>query len=90
MTSNNHLVQIEHTLRTYLKPSFLMVDMNQDLVNVVVAHDQFHKYSPSTRVEIVFDLLKKYNNDSLVMYSVVVQTFSSIELERFLECTKTD
>ena len=83
----NDSIKIEHILSAYARPTFLSVsdpDENNDIV-VIISTLAFKTMSIPGRVGYVFNLIKTHAPDTLNDRLIVIQAYSSSEMEDFID-----
>ena len=81
----NDILLLESTLSVHLRPHFLAVTAEDNVINVVVSHPSFVFQHMNERVAKIFNLIKQYNADILARNIVVVQPFSAEEMNDLFE-----
>ena len=81
----NILASIESVLSIHLRPHFLSVTKEEEVISIIVSHPSFSFLAVSERISKIFDLLKLHNPVIFNQTNVVVQAFSEEELEDLFE-----
>lgn len=82
------LVELESTLITNIRPNFLSVIYEADdspFIHIIISKSSFQDISVNDRLNQIFSLLKTKNPDIIEKHSVIIETFSSEELEDLID-----
>lgn len=82
------LVSIESTLICNLRPSFLTVlyeNSNPSYIHIIISHRAYKDMKMVDRISSIFRLLSEKNPDIINTTPIIVETFSSTEMEDFFE-----
>ena len=86
--TKEQIIDIEFALIAKLRPIFLAISTpleEDDDLEIVIGCSQFSNKTIQERVSIVFKLISEYRGDILDERLIVVQTFSSSELDNVLD-----
>jgi hypothetical protein len=83
------LAALEHAICAKLRPTFLIITdptLNQDGdIYIIISTIAFKNMSVAQRVKSVFSLISKYTPDILEDRLIIIQTYSSSEIEDVIE-----
>lgn len=82
---SHSLLAIEYSLTISLRPHFLSVTQEADVISIVISHPSFVLLSTQDRVSLVFNLLNKSNPDIIKTNQIIVQPYSSDEMMDLFE-----
>jgi len=81
----NDIQALESLLSVHLRPHFLAITSEDNVINIVISHPSFVFQYMHERVSKVFSLIKNHNSDILTRNIVVVQPFSADEMNDLFE-----
>lgn len=80
------MIEIEHILSAYLRPTFLAINKNSNNeIEVIISCIGFKFMSVQERIQHVFSVLKEKVPKVLEENLVIIQTYDSAELDIILD-----
>lgn len=80
-----YAAELETTLVMAFMPSFLNYVVNEDYIHFVLSSDRFKGMSVAERTSLVFSKLRQHDAEILDKAFVVVETFTSKQIEDLID-----
>ena len=88
MNNSDDLIELESTIVYNLRPTFLSIVHEKEelpFIHIIVSHPSFNNKPMKDRINYIFSLIKDNNLDILNRVTIIVEAFSSSEMEDLFE-----